>query len=270
MRVHGEKVGYMEGIEKEPMDRRQFLLWSAAAAALLLLPGCDDNSSMAAYDDRTEYRTGNTYYPTPQPVQPVVQPVYVSPQPQYVVAQQPRAQAAPVPQPMASSVTARSRSSWGATPATPARMKAMDGISRVTVHHEGNPQPNYDNSPAQVASTLRGIQAQHRQRMGAGDIGYHYIVDRSGGIWQGRDSRYQGAHSSGNNAHNLGILVLGNFDIQQPTAQQISTTRALAYLLMKKNGLSKSDLYVHSDLCSTRCPGNNMRNQVSVMRRYMA
>jgi hypothetical protein len=43
-----------------------------------------------------------------------------------------------------------------------------------------------------------------------GDIGYHYIVDRSGAIWQGRRIRYQGAHARGSaNNGNIGIVLLG-------------------------------------------------------------
>ena len=145
----------------------------------------------------------------------------------------------------------------------------MNGVSRITVHHEGNPKPNNDVGAAQVAETLRLIQQEHRSRMNAADIGYHFIIDRSGRIWQGRDEAYQGAHVSGQNANNLGILLLGNYDVQQPTAAQLASLDRLLRHVMRAYQVPKSRVYCHGELANTRCPGVNLRNQFAALRARM-
>ena len=43
------------------------------------------------------------------------------------------------------------------------------------------------------------------------DIGYHYVVDCTGVIAEGRDIRFKGSHVNKNNAKKIGILLLGDF-----------------------------------------------------------
>ena len=259
------------------LSRRDFLAWLAAAAAAMALPGCTPYVAPQAYSPPTNSRVRpamNTAYASPV----VTEPVVVQPQVQYVYVQQPAPAPAPAlaPAPAPSiarapaggKVNAMSRNSWGATPAVPTKMKRMNGVSRITIHHEGSAKPNNDTTPQQVAATLRLIQSQHRKRMGAGDIGYHFIIDRTGTIWQGRDWAYQGAHTSGANSNNMGIMLLGNFEIQQPTAQQLASLRSLAASLVRKYGLDpRKDIYGHSDFCNTKCPGRHLKPQVQALRR---
>ena len=164
-------------------------------------------------------------------------------------------------------VSAVSRNSWAVTPANPAKMKRMGAVKRITIHHEGSAKPNNDSTAAQVAATLRLIQSQHHKRMGAGDIGYHFIIDRTGTIWQGRDWAYQGAHTSGANANNIGVMLLGNFEIQKPTSAQIGSLNSLVISLVRRYGLNpRADIYGHSDFCNTQCPGKNLKGHVQLLR----
>lgn len=298
----------MESEDNKELSRREFLAWMAAAAALLALPGCDPNSSYASAEPAPpRYRpspayTGSAYASTtttpyysqhvvvPDPPPAIVhgspvQPIYVTTYDNVAYAQPAPVQVQPVAMPAqpqvqrvaqyappapSGRVSAVSRNSWGATAAVPAKMKAMNGVKRITVHHEGSAKPNNDTTPAQVAGTLRLIQSQHRKRMGAGDIGYHFIIDRTGTIWQGRDSRYQGAHTSGANSNNLGVMLLGNFEIQQPTLQQIQSLNNLVSSLVRLHGLNpRTDIYGHSDFCNTQCPGKHLKVHVQTMRRTL-
>ncbi|MDR0361658.1 MAG: peptidoglycan recognition protein family protein [Planctomycetota bacterium] len=258
----------MKDGDNSAMTRRDFLMWAAAAAAMAALPGCD--SAGAAYAPAPKTVRPVTAYaftpasdPAPQYI--YVQPQYVQPDPAYVQAPAP----APRPAPAVSAggkVSAMSRNSWGATAATPVKMKAMNGVARITIHHEGSGKGNSDANPTQVAATLRLIQKQHRQRMGAGDIGYHFVIDRSGMIWQGRDWKYQGAHTSGANSHNIGVMLLGNFEFQQPTQAQLASLKRLTLSLMRKYGLSCKDIYGHADFCNTQCPGKHLKPHVNAMK----
>ncbi len=132
---------------------------------------------------------------------------------------------------------------------------------------QGSEKPNNDTTPAQVAATLRRIQGQHKKRMGAGDIGYHFIIDRTGTVWQGRDWRYQGAHTSGANSNNIGVMLLGNFELQQPTGGQISSLQSLVFSLSRMHGLNPGrDVYGHSDFCNTQCPGKHLKQYVKAFK----
>ena len=145
----------------------------------------------------------------------------------------------------------------------------MGAVDRLTVHHDGNPKPNNDLSAAAVAQTLRLVQAEHRQRMNAGDIGYHYIVDRAGQVWQGRDERFQGAHVGGANAGNVGVLCLGNGDLQAPTPRQLEALDRLVRTLANRHRLPAARVYGHRELANTRCPGDQLAAQVRVIKSRM-
>lgn len=180
----------------------------------------------------------------------------------------PSVQSVPAPVSSGAKVSALSRRMWADVAANPAKMRPMGQVMRLTIHHEGSEKPNNDVLPFDVVDTLRMIHSQHRKRMGAGDIGYHFIIDRTGMIWQGRDWAFQGAHTSGANANNLGVMLLGNFQVQRPTQQQLDSLYRLTGSLMRKYGLNPArDIYGHSDFCKTHCPGTNLRPQLDILRR---
>ncbi|OWY62664.1 hypothetical protein B7486_57210, partial [cyanobacterium TDX16] len=74
------------------------------------------------------------------------------------------------------------RGSWGAAPynGTP---DYGDYLGRAIVHHTVN---GNGYSQGQVAGMIRGIQAFHQGSNGWSDIGYNFVVDRFGTIWEGR------------------------------------------------------------------------------------
>ena len=163
-------------------------------------------------------------------------------------------------------IQAYSRAKWHAKSIIPSRMKMMNGVERITVHHEGNPQPNFATSPEEVEKSLLKIQKVHFKTLKAGDIAYHYIIDRAGRIWQGRNIIYQGAHAKHNNSHNIGIMCLGNFEIQTPTGLQVASLELLCRSLMQGYDIVPSKLYGHKELKSTACPGKNLFPYVKKIR----
>ena len=110
------------------------------------------------------------------------------------------------------------RSTWAKAAPVTSRLNPMGSIKLITVHHEGW-TPVFFTGADLTAQRLDLVRRSHIERMDAGDIGYHFIIDRAGLLWHGRELRYQGAHVKDHNSNNLGIMVLGNFDLQQPTAQ---------------------------------------------------
>ena len=143
--------------------------------------------------------------------------------------------------------------------------------SRITVHHEGW-KTVYFTDYATTAERLEEIRASHLQRLHAGDIAYHYVVDRAGRLWQGRDVRYQGAHVKSENEHNVGVMCLGNFEEQSPTDAQITTLRETLVRLMKFYKVPVSRVYTHRELNPTACPGRALQPRMVQLRRggYLA
>ena len=140
----------------------------------------------------------------------------------------------------------------------------MVRIDRMTVHHDGMP-PTQITSMAAAATRIEQIRRGHRSR-GWADIGYHYIVDPQGRVWEGRPITLQGAHVKNQNRHNLGVLVLGNFEIQRPTAAATATVERFLVEQMHRYRVPLSRVYTHRELAATACPGRNLQRVMVASR----
>jgi hypothetical protein len=157
------------------------------------------------------------------------------------------------------------RSSWARTGPIMSRVNPMNGVNRITVHHEGWTHVWFTdwNATAQRISHIRDSHVADRRW---GDIGYHYIVDRAGRVWEGRNSKHQGAHVQATNEHNLGIMLLGNFDKQRPSDAQLATLRSTLIALMSIHNVPVRRVYTHQELKPTACPGKQLQPRVVTMR----
>jgi hypothetical protein len=160
------------------------------------------------------------------------------------------------------------RTKWTRAPELSWRLAPMGKIWRITVHHEGNPEPNYSKSTGEVIHDLELIRRAHLRVMRAGDIGYHYIIDREGRIWAGRSITFQGAHAGGSaNNGNVGVMLLGNFEIQEPTAAQKSALKIFLKYLAEKYKIGPRHVYTHRELKVTQCPGKYLQRYMNDLRR---
>ena len=153
------------------------------------------------------------------------------------------------------------RSGWRPQPSNIRNLDPMQRPSRVTIHHSAM----FFRSTATraAAAQISRIQREHMNNRGYGDIGYHFLIDPSGRIWEGRQLRWQGAHASGrNNIGNIGVCLLGNFvrerNGQGPTPNQIRSMEQLVVGLMQRYRMTGNALFCHSDFKSTACPGPRM------------
>ncbi|MBI4602593.1 MAG: N-acetylmuramoyl-L-alanine amidase [Planctomycetes bacterium] len=156
------------------------------------------------------------------------------------------------------------RSSWGAAAGreTPPR---MDRPRRITLHHLGG-RAVEELDRVEAGRTIKAIQQDHVGRRGWDDIGYHYVVDRSGRVWEGRPITRVGAHAGSAEANegNIGVLLLGNFDLQAPAPRQLESARRLLDALRRKHGIARSSVSSHDDvrrgcgLAPTSCPGKGL------------
>jgi len=128
--------------------------------------------------------------------------------------------------------TLRSRAAWGANETL---RYAADGteiwppeyypVQTLTVHHTADGSTNPD-----PAAVVRAIYRNDTVGKGYGDIGYNFLIDRNGlvyeGRWSGTDGTpahdasgrlVTGAHVQGYNSGNLGIAFLGTLTTTPPT-----------------------------------------------------
>jgi N-acetyl-anhydromuramyl-L-alanine amidase AmpD len=116
-----------------------------------------------------------------------------------------------------------------------------------------------------VAADIDAIFGGHR-RIGYADIGYHFVVDYNGRVWEARSLAYAGAHVAGHNDDNIGILALGNFNRQAPSTAMVSTIRKVVETLQQHYSIKAERVYGHRELGSSDCPGNNLFKRVTEMR----
>jgi hypothetical protein len=213
-----------------------------------------------------------------------------------------RSGAVPVDMTRVRGVAYLSRAAWGADESL--RFKA-DGTENsptkyypaqvLTVHHTDT--PNGDPDPA---ATVRAIYQYHAITNDWGDIGYHFLIDEAGRIYEGRYSGDDGIpahdkdgnvvtafHTGGYNSGNLGIALLGTLVDQGPTdAARSSLTRLIAVLtrfhgldpqakvtyVNPVNGVTKDVTTVggHRDWMATDCPGATMYALLDDVRKAAA
>lgn len=155
------------------------------------------------------------------------------------------------------------RSAWTDTPPRLWRLRGARGFHRLTVHHCGS--VNRHTNASSVIHDLDGVLTSHRQRRFA-DIGYHFVVDYAGRVWEGRSLAYEGAHVSGENPGNIGVMLLGNFERQHPSADQLGALDRLVGVLRRHYGIKKHRVYGHRDLGQSVCPGRHLYAHVQGLR----
>lgn len=157
------------------------------------------------------------------------------------------------------------RTSWTRQRPNVGDTNPMNGIRAITVHHDGM-SPEIVRTPADAARRLELIRTSHVESRGWADIGYHLIVDPQGRIWQGRPMNLQGAHVKDNNPHNLGVLVMGNFEEQHPTREALTVLDELLAQQAMANRVPLSAIRTHQEWASTACPGRHLQAYMNASR----
>ncbi|MHC0432164.1 peptidoglycan recognition protein family protein [Streptomyces sp. O3] len=150
----------------------------------------------------------------------------------------------PAPEP--STLTIISRSSWGARPARAVVKVPASERTGFVVHYSSGP-------PSQ---TVRQIQNYHMDSQGWSDIGYNFLVDRGGRVYQGRGWYGEGAHTVGYNRSHIAVCFIGRDGDATPAAKV-----AIRSLYERTNAVLGRKLKgtYHSALGSTSCPGSDLR-----------
>jgi hypothetical protein len=129
-----------------------------------------------------------------------------------------------------------SRAGWGAQDCPPRAAPSYGSVKMAFVHHTVNLN---DYSRAEAPSIVLAICRYHRNSNGWNDIGYNFLVDKYGTIYEGRaggiDRPVIGAQAQGYNAESTGIANIGTFDSVPQTNEAMD---AMARLIRWKLPLS--------------------------------
>lgn len=179
------------------------------------------------------------------------------------------------------------RKEWGAAPfiGTPIAL-ARPSYDLMTFHHAACCGAYTLN---EGLAQLKAIQDFHQNGRGWSDIGYHFVLDQSGRVYQGRpflDESIKfkdgpplalGAHVGGFNTGNIGVSVLGCYhppegggcrDMLSPAA--LDSLITLFAFLSETYGIPPSTIRGHRDFSSTACPGDNNYALLPEIRRRVA
>jgi N-acetylmuramoyl-L-alanine amidase-like protein len=158
------------------------------------------------------------------------------------------------------------RSWWTRSGPIRSKVNPMGSVSRITVHHEGS-DPVWFTDVRTTRAHLERVRSAHTGASRRwGDIGYHYIIDRAGRVIEGRAVAYQGAHVSKQNEHNVGVMLLGNFEKQSPSPAQLTSLQNTLRHLMARYRVPVGRVYTHRELGPTVCPGRNLQPRVARLR----
>ncbi|WP_300682144.1 FG-GAP-like repeat-containing protein [Nocardioides sp.] len=178
-----------------------------------------------------------------------------------------------------------SRAQWGADEKIREQTAPSYGtIHGAFVHHTVNAN---DYTAAEVPGIIRSIYAYHVKSKGWRDIGYNFLVDRFGRIWEGRYGGVSrpvvGAHTENYNNDSFAMSAIGNYDIAQPSQEIIGAYAALFAWKLSLHGISasatsakisgrtfSSPIMGHRDTKSTACPGKYLYARIPDIRRATA
>ncbi len=122
-----------------------------------------------------------------------------------------------------------SRTEWGGDSVPPRAAPQYGEIQAAFVHHTVN---SNDYTPEESPGIVLGIARYHRDSNGWNDIGYNFLVDKYGQVFEGRaggiDQAVIGAQAQGYNSVSTGIASIGTFSA---VPQSEAGIEALAHLI---------------------------------------
>ncbi len=194
-----------------------------------------------------------------------------------------------------SAPTIITRAQWGADESIRAKGRIYAPLSKLVVHHTASP-----NRPADPASVVRSMYVAQVRR-GYDDIGYNFLIDHRGRVYEGRAARsygtalhdsedgqgrgVMGAHAMFTNAGTVGVAMIGTFSSMLPTDDALnSLVRLLAWKVaahrINPTGSDRfrapyqrwktfPNIAGHREVDATACPGRALARYIPTIRQQV-
>lgn len=133
---------------------------------------------------------------------------------------------------------------------------------KIIIHHTDT------SSSTEPTAAIRAIYQYHTVTLGWGDIGYNFVIDSTGRIFEGRygGANVEAGHAQRYNKGSIGVALLGSYSTATPTT---AMTQALQNFLLTKSlqfGIDPNgrgffidkdlpNIVAHRDVLPTACPG---------------
>ena len=118
-------------------------------------------------------------------------------------------------------------------------------IDKIVIHHSAWP----DGTPEDYAKL-------HIDTHDWAGIGYHFVIQKSGIIYQTNRISTQSNHVGEENPYAIGLCLTGNFEEEKPTTIQLTSAKALVAFLKLRYGIW--EVGPHGRYRNTSCPGRYM------------
>ena len=180
------------------------------------------------------------------------------------------------------------RAQWGADKCKPRAAPELGQVRAALVHHTVTTVPY---TRAEAPDVVLGICLFHRNTNKWNDIGYNFLVDHYGTIYEGRaggvDRPIVGAQAEGFNSSTTGIANIGDFSAAQQTPEGLAAVARIIRWKLPLSGAPTSGstkvtriggngatltiprISGHRDVNSTECPGQLLYDQLPELRRLV-
>ena len=207
----------------------------------------------------------------------------------------PRAAATARSAQMAGPPTIIARAAWGGDTVAPRAAPSYGDVQVAFVHHTVSAN---DYGPQDSAGIVLAMAKYHRDTNGWNDLGYNFVVDKYGQVFEGRaggiDQAVIGAQAQGYNSHSTGVANIGTFtDVGQTDVALEALARLIAWKLplhgapvtgqiVLTSGGGPDNRYGsgtpvtlqrisgHRDGDATACPGDMLYAQLPALRERAA
>jgi hypothetical protein len=187
------------------------------------------------------------------------------------------------------------RADWGASQCPPRQAPDYGQVKAAHIHHTVSLN---DYSPEEAPGIVLAICRYHRNSNGWNDIGYNFLVDRYGVVYEGRaggiDEAVVGAQAQGFNSQTTGIANIGDHSSVEQTPEALAAMARLIrwklplhaaptsgrVTLVSTGGsssrhpagarISVDRVLGHRDTNHTACPGNALYAQLADLRAMVA
>lgn len=181
-----------------------------------------------------------------------------------------------------------SRAGWGADPKLMTWPVRRADLKAAVVHHTAGSNTY---TQAEAPSVVRGIYRYHAVERQWGDIGYNFLVDKWGRVYEGRTGSLSApagtmpvaAHAGGFNTGTLGISAMGDYTkVAVPQATMNAMADVIAWQFSRagidastpsgitspgtnytRRGINLPRIFGHRDVGQTTCPGNDIYGRLS-------
>lgn len=163
--------------------------------------------------------------------------------------------------------------------------------TKIIIHHTAT--NTWYETPQQAMSGVQEIYRQHAVSQKRGDIGYNFLIDPLGTLYEGRAGGVGviAAHADRNNVATIGVSLLGNFNIHEPSLRMWRSLKKLVLALMVQYQIdpmkqtsyftpineepwlevhTHESLVGHADTKNTACPGEDIIHRLPWLREEMS